>query len=438
MDPGSSGGPVVDGSGDVVGVAVSGIPGRQINFAIPGDRVHTILDGRISDLTIQQPYFSEGDKIVAPVVMDMIDPRNRIKEVGLEVWTGDKPADAKAGSRPPATTQPAAKAGDSPHVYYKLKYLAPEGKADLALPALPPGKVYWQQPKWIGAKGEMRWASATPMRMSQPVYRKPANLVLHYTQGSRRSLDLNIENIFKVSNDDDSDAFRLRTTAGFTETVASSGANGTVLTLRYRIPPHRETILPDGQTRPSGLLEQVRNDLPNLITSVQLDRLGNITRQTLEPRSLLRLRQNNPQQFEMIQDFHQRIQQGLESLSVSMPPGGTANPLDSWKAERQLPIDTPGKAESGKLDVTFTYLGVRKRDGREEAVISMDGMVRGKGDTVSGKGTGQILVDLASGQTLLAETTVKLQLEALLGESGERPRPLRLLAIMRFRMQRKL
>ncbi len=41
--PGNSGGPVVDSSGQVVGVAVGGIPGRQSNFAIPGDRVAGVL-----------------------------------------------------------------------------------------------------------------------------------------------------------------------------------------------------------------------------------------------------------------------------------------------------------------------------------------------------------------------------------------------------------
>jgi S1-C subfamily serine protease len=86
MDPGNSGGPIVNNNGEVIGVAVSGIEGRQINFAIPGDRVHAILDGRVSELAFHQPYVSGGNKIAVPVIMDMIDPRNLIKEVGLEVW----------------------------------------------------------------------------------------------------------------------------------------------------------------------------------------------------------------------------------------------------------------------------------------------------------------------------------------------------------------
>ncbi len=208
-----------------------------------------------------------------------------------------------------------------------------------------------------------------------------------------------------------------------------------MLTLRYRQPPHRELISPDGRTHENSNDEQFIHDLPRLVTtSVQLDRVGNIVQQAIDPRPLARI---DPELVKSIRGFHERIQQGLESLSVSLPPSGTANPLDSWKAERALPIETPGKTELGKIDVTFTYLGTRRRDGREEAVINMDGLVRGKEDGINGRAAGQILVDLVSGQTIRAETTVKLQLEALLSE-GEKLRRIRVLDTMKFRMQRKL
>jgi predicted Zn finger-like uncharacterized protein len=438
MDPGNSGGPVVDNTGDVVGVAVSGIPGRAINFAIPGDRVHTILDGRISTLTFQQPYLLDEKKLVVPAVVEMIDPRNLVKEVGLDIWTGNTPANPGAAIRPSSKTQPRAKPGDSDHLYYKLTYLAPEGKADLNLPELPSGKVYYQQPRWINAKGETRWASANLLRLpSQPVYRKPANLVLRYQQGATRELNLSIDNTFKVSDDDDSEAYRIHTEAVFKEKVEAANASGTRLSLRYkdRVLPRRDLIR-GKESRPSVLLQQVKDDLPSMITLVQLDRVGNIIQQGLDQRPLIQMRQTNPQQFERLKEFHEMVQQGLESLSVSLPASGSAKPLDSWRAERNLPIDTPGKAESGKLDVTFTYLGLRKRDRRDEAVISMDGTVHGKSDAVNGRATGLILVDLATGQTLLADTTVKLQLDAVFSIPGEGERNLRVLNTIRFKMQR--
>jgi|GEM_PF-2879717 len=439
MDPGNSGGPVVDNSGTVVGVAVAIIPNRQINFAIPGERVQAILSGRVSDVTLQQPYYTAENKVAVPVILDMIDPRNLIKEVGLEIWTGDKPADTKSAIRPSATTQPAAQTGDSRHAYHKLKYLAPEGKGEIILPELPSGKVYWGQARWVNSKGEIHWEPAKPLvGLPQPVYRKPANLVLRFNQGSKRALDLTLENIFKIGNDEADDAFRVRTIAQLTETVISTGSSGTQLSLRYRYPPSRELVLPDGKSVPHPTLERFKNELPHLITTlIQLDRLGNITRQMVDQRPLAQLARADPQQYKSIKEFHEMVQQGLESLSVSLPTSGSAQPMESWKVERQLPIDTPGRMESGKLDVNFTYQGTRKRDGREEAVITMDGLVRGKNDTIGGRANGQILVDLTNGQPLLAETSVKLQLKALLSRPGEPAQELRVIAIMNFRMQRK-
>lgn len=43
MNPGNSGGPVVDSRGNVIGVAVAGIQGTDINFAIPGEVVQEFL-----------------------------------------------------------------------------------------------------------------------------------------------------------------------------------------------------------------------------------------------------------------------------------------------------------------------------------------------------------------------------------------------------------
>lgn len=443
MNPGNSGGPVVDTVGDVVGVAVAGIPGRAINFAIPGDRVDHILNGRISDLIVQQPYYTDSNKIAVPVVMDMIDPRNLIKEVGLEIWTGNKPPDDKSGNRPPAKEQPSLKEGDSQHTYFKLKYRAPEGREQIVLPDLPQGKVYWRQPKWITAKGETRWGAAEPIQLaSAPVTRRPVNLALHYSQGTSRTMDLSIDNTFKVSENDDSAYFRIHTAAQFKETVALTGGGaGSLLNLRYKYAPSRDLILPDGKSIPNPQLEQFKKNLPGMITSViQVDRVGNIMHQSIDMnnRSLWQIKQTNPQQYESMLEFHGMIQQALDSLAVSLPSSGSAKPLESWKAERQMPIDTPGKTLSAKLEATFTYLGTRKRDGREEAIIGLDGPVRSKDDLIGGRAEGQIMVDLNTGQTLLAETTVKIQLKATLARPGESPRELRILDTIKFRMQRKM
>src|SRR5262249_58639045 len=111
MDPGNSGGPVVDDQGHVVGVAVSGIAGRAINFAIPGDRVADVVKGRITMMETHTPFRSQETRQGPglPVRIEMIDPLGKVKEVALEVWTGD-PAQ---GGRPPSDDPPQARPGDS-------------------------------------------------------------------------------------------------------------------------------------------------------------------------------------------------------------------------------------------------------------------------------------------------------------------------------------
>jgi hypothetical protein len=258
-----------------------------------------------------------------------------------------------------------------------MKYIAPEAKAVIVLPDLSAGKVYWGQARWVNSQGETHWEAAKPLpELPQAVYRKPAKLELRFTQGAKRAVDLTLDNAFRVSENDEANSIILRTVAQLEERVANTGGGNTLLNFRYRFPPSRDLILPDGKSVANGQLEQIKNEIPRYILSMmQLDRLGNITNLSLDDRPLRQLAMTNPKQAEQIKDFHEMVQQGLESLSVTLPANGTVNPLESWRTEHHLPIDTPGKSETGKLDVTYIYQGTRKRDGREEAVLSMDGLV---------------------------------------------------------------
>jgi len=159
LHAGNSGGPVVDDKGRVVGVAVSGLANTQIHFAVPGDYVHTILNGRLSGLVLEQPYLN-GAELKVPVELRLLDPLRRIRKVTLEYWTGE---DGKR--RPPSLAEPKPFPGDS--VRQALTLTSKDGLArgEVALPKLPAGPD-GSRP---GRRGSHR--SATGCSPAEPVCR---------------------------------------------------------------------------------------------------------------------------------------------------------------------------------------------------------------------------------------------------------------------------
>jgi S1-C subfamily serine protease len=82
VNPGNSGGPVVDARGRLVGVAVAAIRTTRIGFAIPREALVKMLNGRVENPSLTWT-FQEGDKTTFEVSVTLIDPMNKIKEVSL-------------------------------------------------------------------------------------------------------------------------------------------------------------------------------------------------------------------------------------------------------------------------------------------------------------------------------------------------------------------
>jgi hypothetical protein len=295
--------------------------------------------------------------------------------------------------------------------------------------------VYWQQPKWVGGDGKPHWGEAGLLKLpGDPVRRVATNLVLHLTPAALRPVNLTLDTDLKVRNNDDTAVLSTHTEAKFLEKVEKSD----VLSLKYRSVTS-EDINSRGQHSVREKFTRIKDALPRLVTLLQLDAVGNIIAQDVDHNAL---RGVSPQQFKEMKDFHEMIQQGFEALSVSLPPQGQVSPGASWKAERHLPIDTPGKVETGKLDMTCTYLGVRKYHGRDEAVIHVEGVVRSERDVaeaVGGRASGTVLVDVASGQTRQADVTVLLELNAVAIKLEDRETiKIKLISLMKMKLDRKL
>ncbi|HEX4606787.1 MAG TPA: serine protease, partial [Urbifossiella sp.] len=107
MNPGNSGGPLVDGDGRLVGTAVSIINpklGAGIGFAVPVNDLIALLEGRLLT-TIFVPLELEGGKAKFLVFVPVMDPLDRVDTVFIRRWAGDGPPpeatkDALTGYKP--------------------------------------------------------------------------------------------------------------------------------------------------------------------------------------------------------------------------------------------------------------------------------------------------------------------------------------------------
>jgi hypothetical protein len=126
------------------------------------------------------------------------------------------------------------------------------------------------------------------------------------------------------------------------------------------------------------------------------------------------LRLPRPQAEELLQ-FHEPIRLGLDVMTIPMP-GRTLNALETWQTERMLGIDTPSGVQKAPIALTFTYLGQRKRNGRDEAVIAVSGVIRDR--QLAGRASGSVLLDLTTGQISLAEVRTTCEMQAFALDRG--------------------
>jgi len=82
LNPGNSGGPVVDEQGKLVGVAVAQISNTTIGFAIPAAELTGMLDGRVGRLSLAF-HREEHGSAELQVQAKLIDPMGHIKQVDL-------------------------------------------------------------------------------------------------------------------------------------------------------------------------------------------------------------------------------------------------------------------------------------------------------------------------------------------------------------------
>ncbi len=108
LNPGNSGGPIVDKDGRLVGIAVRSINrtglGAGIGWAVPVNDLIALLEGKLL-ATLFLPTGLEDGRATFQVVIPVMDPLSRVKKVYVRYWTGLGPRptgvkDPKIGWKP--------------------------------------------------------------------------------------------------------------------------------------------------------------------------------------------------------------------------------------------------------------------------------------------------------------------------------------------------
>lgn len=151
VNPGNSGGPIVDTEGNLVGIAVATVLGTNIGFAIPPESLERFFEGRVKTITFQIIENANGQARIKMGV-DLIDPLQKLKGVTI-LWLPAADLAAKPelnrdhefpaiqgpnlrefklgmnGSRAEGEFALAGKAGESSTYSFQIRYLLENGHA---------------------------------------------------------------------------------------------------------------------------------------------------------------------------------------------------------------------------------------------------------------------------------------------------------------------
>jgi predicted Zn finger-like uncharacterized protein len=382
MLPGNSGGPVVDPRGNVIGVSVAmqggqdimgGVVNTGINFAVPSDKVHHLLHGRLTELSIGYPTQS-GAEVKLAISGELFDHRGYVKQASLEWWIGNDGAE-----RLGALKEPAAMPGDEPRNRLSLKVASQKLSGELVLPKLPEGKVIWLQTMLAGKDGtNPRWTAAIAYR-PPPILQEKAIRLLKKSDAALRSVDVALRGQFVLQ---------------------MQGRQG----------------LP-GSLHLHGRMEEKSGGEQHQLSAFDLGiRMGGQTPTRADGRRMLGRRlAGQPPTSELTAlpaksrveatVFSPTLEAWVKALEVPLP--GDIKPRQVWTETRSAPLDhTFDSLTLQAYDIKYTYLGVRTRDGKEEALVTFDGKPSGN-ESVSGQLRGSAWVELSTGKASLVRAMVE-------------------------------
>jgi len=164
LNPGNSGGPVVDGRGNLVGVAVQTIQGSHIGLAVPAGEVATILEGGLGKPTITVAGAVDRAAPKYDIVVPVIDPLKTLKSASVHFVFKSVRADPAKAGQPQLASDAASRKLD-------LALRGPVARAELPLDekASPPIKQVTVQASFVTAEGKTVYLDPQVVTVPTPV-----------------------------------------------------------------------------------------------------------------------------------------------------------------------------------------------------------------------------------------------------------------------------
>jgi hypothetical protein len=424
LNPGNSGGPVIDGKGNVIGVSVSGVRGSSIGFAIPAEHVLKFLNGRIITITTETPYYGDGKQVMLPTVFELIDPLTRLKKVQFDVWVAAPP--------PPPGNKDAPPAAEPPKKRFTLAYDAKRTSPGFDVPVPPledPKHVYYIRPVLTDGLGQVRAFAPITRRVVSAVERKPITLKYRPAPNGKQTAEMVSNGSFRIRTEDgEENAVAMDFRTAFTELFGA--AEPKFIPLRLTYDRFSLTVKVDDKVVPGGDLNRSLSDIRFLAANVEMDKDGSVSQARPDLTKVPR-----PSQA-LLKDLCDQMLQSLELMAIPLPDK-QVEAKQTWKAQRNFLIGSAILAVPAQGDLVYTYLGTQPRDGKETAVISIKGTVKGRrGDNldITGNVNGLAYVLPETGEVVQANASVKAELElmfakkpgkaiGMLGVTIKRPAP---------------
>lgn len=438
---GNSGGPICDGDGAVVAVAVRvdlDNEGRFTNIAygVPTEYVRGLIAGRIANVEYGAAFLQDG-KTHVPVKVNCLDPRKQLREIGMASWLGD----ADDPTRSPGDER-AVKPDDTNLIEVKLTYDAEKQVAtgELVYPPQEAGKAYFSQPYFSSNSVPKRWMAGNLVKLAGPAYeRKATDLTARFKIGSKRPITVvrvsDLQQLEDGEGEEKETKLLLQQTLKLTEELGKPADANTLARVLYKFDSMDLKIKRGNKEipAPKEIIEFINAGIKLVTATGTFLRNGEITKMLVQT---FNIPDNSPlKQLYMSQG--QELIETLHEGSIGLP-NRKMNSGDTWKVTKYLrfafqngEIDKSDARPKARIkeygfqeEITYTYLGIRERLGRREAVVSVEGTISPMGGAAAGSASGtvkgMVLVEEDTG--MIVESDIKRQFEIDSSEKGVKKR----------------